>query len=103
MQATITLWIAPRTNYMPLLTELGWCVGASSPINMTLLTELSRSLVPLKTAKQQASPWTTEGAKWTQIGSLKPDIRFGLWAFTWPVPCSPARAAAHLPALTACP
>jgi hypothetical protein len=40
------------TRNMPLLTELGWCSGGSSAITMALLTELSRSPIPLKTAKK---------------------------------------------------
>jgi hypothetical protein len=38
------------TRAMPLLTELVWLLGGSCSINMALLTELSQSLIPPKTA-----------------------------------------------------
>jgi hypothetical protein len=39
---------------MSLLTELGWCFGCSSSIDMPLLTELFRGAFPPETAKNPA-------------------------------------------------
>jgi hypothetical protein len=51
INATSTVVATRSTRNMPLLTELGACSGGPSSINMALLSELSGSPVPLKTAK----------------------------------------------------